>query len=692
MEIDLSYLTNILTRSPGNLLYHLVISLSLVLLCGLALPKVNREILKNHARQLFIGCAIILIIQLILFSASLVKTLTPITLALLESLASTLTAVWVIWLFHEDDSQFFLTGVNIFLTLALMITASTILIMVLIKGSLISLDLELVIISWQFGTLLLIALGLVFTIVKHPPQSVILICILLMLAAGHSLEIFYQDMLELKFGAVRLAQMVSLPWTIAILQRFGKSKPVQVTSQEESPVLQNQKRVDTKPLLVDYLLKVSLQETQQEKHKAIARALSMSVLSDICCLFEIDKNSDKIELLAGYDLIREVFIPPTSVSSKSFQNILNSWRENRVLKLSRLYSEGIEVQTLTEIINYPYLGNVLAYPLPSNTDQLAGGAIFLTPYTNKTWDEKTTALLDEIKPTLSQIIFTPIRKEDITNGYNKVKSKIQELLIEKEALEDELSEKERTIQKHETALRQLKAKNQIEKIESMNQIRKLQDQITQLNLKSEVKQDRSTNLEQMRDKIRQLTKERDQLRSELEKTDAKLQALKTEKGQTGPIRLSLDTQVVSLDSIMANVRLMIAPRLAEKNIDLDIVNSDGHQLVKMDPELTQTVLFGLLDNAIKASRSDSKIQVSQELFLETGMLVIQVTDYGEGLTPEEQSALFSTQPEMTPGIGSIQAIRDSIRAIRVLNGKIWLKSKKGAFTTFRVQLPVRIID
>jgi chemotaxis protein histidine kinase CheA len=47
---------------------------------------------------------------------------------------------------------------------------------------------------------------------------------------------------------------------------------------------------------------------------------------------------------------------------------------------------------------------------------------------------------------------------------------------------------------------------------------------------------------------------------------------------------------------------------------------------------------------------------------------------------------------MNPGIGSIQSIREAIRAIRVLNGKIWLKSKKGEFTTFRVQLPVRIID
>jgi len=74
------------------------------------------------------------------------------------------------------------------------------------------------------------------------------------------------------------------------------------------------------------------------------------------------------------------------------------------------------------------------------------------------------------------------------------------------------------------------------------------------------------------------------------------------------------------------------------------------------------------------------------------MLIIQVTDFGAGLTQAEQTAFFSADHESISGIGSIQSIRTAIRAIRVLNGKIWLKSKKDLFTTFRVQLPIRIID
>jgi signal transduction histidine kinase len=692
MEIDLSYLTNILTSPPGNLLYHLVISLSLLLLSGMVIPKLNLKQHKYQARQILTGCNILLVIQLVLFSASLVELSPPCTMALLESLAGTLTIIWLIWLFQEDDPKFFLTGVNIFLTLALLIIGMIILILVALQSALIPLDLNMMILSWQFGSLLLITLGIVFTAIKRPPQWTTAVCILIMLAAGHGLEIFLEDSLELKLGAVRLVQMLSLPWSIVILQRFAKSKPIQEAPPQNSVPMSREKRVDTKPILIEYLLRIPLQKTQQEKYNAVARALSMSVLSDICVLIKLDREVGKVKLLAGYDLIREAFIPPSSFPTNAFPRIIEAWGENQTLKLSHLYTEGKDIRTLTDIINYPYLGNLLAYPLPSNIEQLAGGIILLSPYTNKTWDDKTKTLLDEIKPTLSQVLFSPPFNEILEDNLNRAKSEIQQLMDEKEALETELLEKEMLIQQQETALNQWRAKYQIEKLETTNRMERLQKQIEQLNLEKEQKQPVSPSLEQMRAKIRQLTNERDQLKSELVKANAKIDSFKTEKGQTGPIRLSMGTTVVSLDSIMANIRLMIASQLTAKNIDLEIINRDGHQLIKTDPELTQTILFGLLDNAVKASNPGGKIQVSQELSLETGMLLVEVTDYGEGLTSEEQKSLFSAQPEMTPGIGSIESIRDAIRAIRALNGKIWLKSKKGLFTTFRVQLPVRIID
>jgi len=138
--------------------------------------------------------------------------------------------------------------------------------------------------------------------------------------------------------------------------------------------------------------------------------------------------------------------------------------------------------------------------------------------------------------------------------------------------------------------------------------------------------------------------------------------------------------------------LLAAPPMGQKDVDLEINNPDGRQMVKTDPELLQTALLELIMNAIMASDFGGTIRLDLTLSLEMGMLIIQVTDFGKGLTQTEQTALFSGQRQTIPGIGDVQSIRNAIRAIRVLNGKIWLRSKKSSYTTFRLQIPVRIID
>lgn len=58
----------------------------------------------------------------------------------------------------------------------------------------------------------------------------------------------------------------------------------------------------------------------------------------------------------------------------------------------------------------------------------------------------------------------------------------------------------------------------------------------------------------------------------------------------------------------------------------------------------------------------------------------------------DQRALFGEMEEPPAGIGSLPALQEAVRIVQALNGKIWLRSKPGAFTTLRIQLPVRILD
>lgn len=692
MAKDFSHLVNILVQPPGNLIYLLVIGLGLALTGVSAIPKLNTPKIRKSARHVLVGCSILLILQIILFSASQLESLSSTVLTLLECLTSLLTIIWILWLFHEDDQRFSLTGKSIYLTLALFILTMINLLLINSEEVYIPLLTNFIILTWHMAALILIALGIIFTFRKRPPQWMIALCILSLLAFGHLLYIILYKEQGFQMGAVRLGQIMSLPWITILISRFDGRKLDEGDILTAPKAFEKDRRVDPKPTLVDYLLKIPLQETPQEKYQAVARAISLSVVADICCLFRVEDETGSIDLIAGYDLIREENLRFASILQESLSYILAAWREGRPLKFSKAYHDSRDTETLKSLINYPRLGNVLAYPLFINQGQLSGGVLLLSPYTDKNWGEDTTALFEEIQPTLAQVLFTPLSTHGWVRDDTAEKETFLHLMREKDNLQAKVEEKEKLIQEQESALKEWQARYQIDKLEAENRLEKMQERLDQLSNQAADQEVSGFQLEQLRANIRHLTNERDQLKFEMATAQAKLNELTASDGQTGPIRLSMDTQVVSLDSIMANVRLQIASQLSASRLHLEIINPDGHQMIKTDPELVQKILYSLLNNAIKASKPGGKIQVRQKLTLETGMLEVQITDYGEGLTEEEQKLLFSPEPEVAPGIGSIHSIREAIRAIRVLNGKIWLKSKQGAYTTFRVHLPVRIID
>jgi len=696
MGINLSAIFTLLTSPPGYLIYHLVVSLGLAVIISLALARRNRSVNGRRALHVLIGCGVLLLIHISLFITTFLSINLPVNNPLVpgmvERLAGSLTIIWVIWVYIEDDKGFILTGLNIFLSLVLCFGAAVSLVILYLQPLIQILDRSILDILWQGGSLLLILIGLVILIARRPHQWGVAALSLIFLGFGYSLQITLFDTNFSLMGPVRLALTLTLPWLLALTQRFpilmkDLESPVPEIKQES-----NSKPVDTKPELVDLLLKINLKENNTEKFQAAARALSLSVVADICYLVRILPAGNEVELAAGYDLIREIDLPSTTLERDELLHIMDAWADKRVLQLSQAHSDTRDAYTLALSLNYHQIGNMLAYPLNFPNQPTVGGVIFLSPYTSKHWGAETLRLMDEIKYTLTQVLFAPNPLDNLRADLDRKQEQMDKLREASERLSNALSEKESLISTLGSTIKKLKAKYQIEKLESVKQMDALRQEIDKYHSQSNAQRDITSRLEHLTAEIRQLTQERDQLKTDLARANARIKHLETQTGQTGPTRLSMDNQVISLDSIAANVRLQVASLLQQKNLDLEILNPDGRQMIRTDPELLQNVLHGLLKNAIQVSPYESSIKLTQNLSLETGMLIAEVTDFGEGLTQEEQTALFSADHEAIPGIGSIQAIRNAIRAIRVLNGKIWLRSKKNQFTTFRVQLPVRIID
>ncbi|MFY9157012.1 MAG: adaptive-response sensory kinase [Chloroflexi bacterium ADurb.Bin120] len=707
MAANLTSLFNFLTTPPGDLIYHLVTHVTLVFVILYLLFKRWEPDTRGQARRSLIGCIILILLQLSLCALRFISSSTHLHNIdfppIFERLVASLTILWVIWTLFTGSQRKTATTVCITLSLTLIVLA---LVSVLIKPHfavifLINpLALDFI---WQLIALLMIVIGIILAISLRPPMMKVLNISLLGLACGHLLQILLINEMDWQMGAVRLSQMLSLPWLIAIIKYLSSGithvssaanlSDTAVIKNGKKPVLANAEvTADTKPALVNLLLKINTTQTKDEKYQTVAQALSLSVVADICFLISRSKEDEKIHILCGYDLIRETILKADILSREDLPNVITAWESRQALNLSYADANLRDAQTLAMLLNYHTIGSLFAYPLGLPGHPWVGGVFFLSPYTGKRWDDKTLQLMDQIKDTLSMVLFGPDALEAASQESIQAEVKINALLQAAENLHAALTEKETLIREKDALIKGLKAKFQIDRMESVTRQEELQQKITDLTAQIASQPGISSKLEQLEEENRRLSSERDQLMLDLNRTKNMLTNLQMEAGQTGPIRLSLESSIISLDSIAANARLRVVSQLQGRNIDLEIHNPDGRLMIKTDPELLQTALYELLTNAILATEYGGTIRLEQKISLEMGMLTVQVTDFGVGLTQAEQTALFSAQHEVIPGIGSVPAVRNAIRAIRVLNGKIWLKSKKVSYTTFRFQIPVRIID
>ena len=697
MSIDLSAFLFILTESPGDLIYHLVIGLSLILLVGVASSKLSRSTIGRRAWHVWIGGLILLLLQILLFYLRYCDD-QPIgefasICIMVEHVISAMMVVWLVWTFLETGRHYLFTCLDIVVTLALISFGVISALLVFIGPGFLSLNTAMIWHIWRIATLVMILSGMILILIKRDGQWVVGTLILILLAAGYTLQLILPTERAAFMGVIRLAQIVSFPWMITLAQRFVKPPARQEPQDKLTAIKDEDKLVDIKPALMDSLLKIHTQETSADRFKAIVQALSLSVAADICFLAQIPEEGNSVSLTTGYDLIRERFLEPRQVNRNQLPRIMEAWEANQVLRLSQADINTLDAATLTSLMNYHRIGNLLAYPLYLKGQTLpVGGVIFLSPYTDKQWGEEIVHQLKTIEKTLTQVAFTPNIREKLRDALDEAQKEIIFLQKEKGEILQTLAEKETTIKRLNMEIQKLRAKYQIDRFEQIQQADRMKERIIELSAENAAKKELAARLAQLNEKMRQLTQERDQFNAALEKAEAKLKEMESQAGQTGPIRLSMENQIITLDSIAANARLGIAPQLQQKQINLEIINPDGRQTIKTDPELLQTVLEGLLENAVLASPPGKAIQLDQKLSLETGMLIIQITDHGEGLTPNDQKNLFSAEYDSIQGIGTVSSIRNAVRAIRILNGKIWLRSKKTAFTTFRVQLPVRIID
>ncbi|MDE5792445.1 MAG: HAMP domain-containing histidine kinase [Oscillospiraceae bacterium] len=160
------------------------------------------------------------------------------------------------------------------------------------------------------------------------------------------------------------------------------------------------------------------------------------------------------------------------------------------------------------------------------------------------------------------------------------------------------------------------------------------------------------------------------------------------KFETGAMQIHLQT--VDISKLLIKTVLMFEKRISDKHVDVEGLD-DSALFAKADEDLLFQVLYNLIENAVKFVNPNGVISFG--LYTEDNIAHICVKNTGEGLADNELPKVFdrfyktdASRSEDKTGLGLGLSI--SRKIVHLHQGHIVVKSVKGEYTCFEVQIPV----
>jgi signal transduction histidine kinase len=155
---------------------------------------------------------------------------------------------------------------------------------------------------------------------------------------------------------------------------------------------------------------------------------------------------------------------------------------------------------------------------------------------------------------------------------------------------------------------------------------------------------------------------------------------------------SIEPQTVNANALVEGVLASFRPQATNKSITMILTSAPEEPLVFADPQRTGQVLYNLVSNALRHTPAGGEIRLSvQET--STKELRFQVTDTGEGISPEDLPHIFTRfyradkartrDPEGGSGIG----LTIAKHYVEMQAGRIGVESQLGHGSSFWFTLP-----
>jgi signal transduction histidine kinase len=768
----------LLTRTPGNLIYYLVLAFSITAaLQGVLVSR--RATTFPYSGRMILGLSLVLLSQVILFySGGLVwqRLAGPSDfLPPLERAVAAFSLIWIIWLWafpRPNRAVDIIVGLlNIALVIFFFFTLTS------WANHDPSLEFNNFWLDqiWQMLTMAIIVIGMFLLLFRRPETWAIGLGFLVINLVGHAAHFLGIITSGDYPAAVRLAQLCAYPLVPFLSQRLHPSGAiVETPGQVGTPRLSNQerRRYTASARAVHAWLKISSETDPARIGPAVTRAVGQTLLADLCFLISPPTAAGEIIIHSGFDLIREEELGGIALEQSRIPLLANAVQRGRPIRLLCENSVPPDLKVVCDAIGLQQPGNLMLIPLLI-AQKVWGGLLLLSPYSNRAWNLEDQNFLGTTTETIAQLlqqVSSQARNDldikQLQDELSDAQSRVLRLEDENKNLEEEIGRRSLVAEPDADteALIALQKESQelIARLQAENQ--RLKDGVKKSF--ASLPDEDSDNSPHIKAEMRLALQEVAQLQNALGEAEIKLSSL--EKTAAAPSTLPDETTEViasiaqelrqPMSSIIGYTDLLLSEsvgilgalqrkflervksstermrsllddlikttaidkgalelvaqpvdmgkvidqsitdtsaQMRERNITLRVDLPEELPQVHTDQDALQQILIHLLENAGAVTPREGTIILRAHMD-EPGQgkssLLIQVTDHGGGISPQDLSRVFArryrAENPLIQGVGDTGVgLSITKTLVESLGGKIWVESLPGQSSTFSVQLP-----
>jgi signal transduction histidine kinase len=443
MSAFISQISSLLTSPQGNLIYQLVLAFSIAGALQAAHTHWRQENSAASRRRVF-GLTLLLGAVVLLFilgglawggilSAGLV----------LPPLDRGLTAVCilgVVWLWAFPRPSAIADASAAALALITLLAALTNVLIRGAAGSQVAYNQTSGDVLWQLFSLLLILGGFGLLVIRRREGFGVGLAFLSLAFLGHAGHLVAREPGDYS-GILHLAYMAAFPMLLTMASPASPIAVAMAPGAKSGPPHSPTRRYAADGKTVNALLDLSTQKDSESLFAAIASAVSQTMLADLCLVATLSVDRSRLEIEAGYDLIREAALDTGSLESLAVPRLANALQRGRPLRLSASGTSA-DLTALAKLFDLATSGDLLSAPITGTGEQPPSGLIIMSPYSQRAWTPEDQSYLLGMAASLSPIMErgrAPVQGQDRDREGQQALESLRGVVEELELRNSELS-------------------------------------------------------------------------------------------------------------------------------------------------------------------------------------------------------------------------------------------------------------